>query len=242
MTDTQIHTLCAGRTDAGRVRTRNEDAILVRGKVGLWVVADGMGGHSAGEVASNMIVKRLDELMRPANPLEFVEMIEDCIDLVNRDLLAMAVQQGVDLIGSTLVLCVQCPEYMLCGWVGDSRCYCFEDGALRQITRDHSQANEDQNMQFGTLAGQPPAGAGMLTRAVGAEDALFMEWVVTTRSPDQQFLLCSDGINKEISDTELEAEFRRNQHPQDLLDSLFDLALNRGARDNISAIVVRLGE
>jgi len=237
-----VHAMTAGRTDVGRVRGHNEDAILVRDDVGLWVVADGLGGHSAGDFASQSIVERLGTLRRDGSLIDFAEAIEDCLSKVNLDLRATAVERNVDLIGSTVVLLLHGPDFMFCGWVGDSRCYCFEEGRLRQITRDHAHGADEEVTQFGGRSAQPAAGAGVLTRAIGAEDQLFVDWVVAPNRPDTQFLLCSDGINKEISDAELEAEFIRDQHPHDLLEGLFDLALNRGARDNVSAIVLRLRE
>lgn len=225
----------------GKVRKHNEDAILVRDEVGLWVVADGLGGHSAGDYASTMIVERLGALPRTGSALDFIETIEDTLSQINVDLLQTAVTRGVDLIGSTVVVLVHDSEFMLCGWVGDSRVYCFEEGQLRQITRDHVHGGDDDVTHFGTAAA-PAAGSGVLTRAVGAEENLFVDWVVTGNRPGMAFVLCSDGINKEMSDAELDDECRRNPQPQNLVDSLFDLALSRAGRDNISAVVVRIQE
>ncbi|MEO8858228.1 MAG: PP2C family serine/threonine-protein phosphatase [Burkholderiaceae bacterium] len=225
----------------GKVRKHNEDAILVRDEVGLWVVADGLGGHSAGDYASTMIVERLAALPRTGSALDFIEIIEDTLSQINVDLLQTAVTRGVDLIGSTVVVLVHDSEFMLCGWVGDSRVYCFEEGQLRQITRDHVHGGDDDVTHFGTAAA-PAAGSGVLTRAVGAEENLFVDWVVTGNRPGMAFVLCSDGINKEMSDAELDDECRRNPQPQNLVDSLFDLALSRAGRDNISAVVVRIQE
>ena len=232
----------AGRTVTGKVRKHNEDAILVRDEVGLWVVADGLGGHSAGDYASTMIVERLGALPRPGSAFDFIETIEDTLVQINADLLQTAATRGVDLIGSTVVVLVQDAEFMLCGWVGDSRAYCFEDGRLRQITRDHVHGGDDDITRFGAPAAPPQAGSGVLTRAVGAEESLFVDWVVAGNRPGMTFVLCSDGINKEMSDAELDDECRRHPQPQDLVASLFDLAMSRAGRDNISAVVVRIQE
>ena len=231
----------AGRTVTGKVRKHNEDAILVRDEVGLWVVADGLGGHSAGDYASTMIVERLGALPRPGSAFDFIESIEDTLVQINADLLQTAATRGVDLIGSTVVVLVCDTDFMLCGWVGDSRAYCFEDGRLRQITRDHVHGGEDDVTQFGATPA-PQAGSGVLTRAVGAEEQLFVDWVVAGNRPGMAFVLCSDGINKEMSDAELADECRRIPQPPDLVASLFDLAMSRAGRDNISAVVVRLQE
>ncbi|TPG08709.1 serine/threonine-protein phosphatase [Rhodanobacter glycinis] len=232
----------AGRTVTGKVRKHNEDAILIRDEVGLWVVADGLGGHSAGDYASTMIVERLAALPRTGSVFDFIETIEDTLVQINADLLQTAATRGVDLIGSTVVVLVHDRNFMLCGWVGDSRAYCFEDNRLRQITRDHVHGGEDDITHFGATPAPPQAGSGVLTRAVGAEEQLFVDWVIADNRPGTEFVLCSDGINKEMSDVELDGECRRNQQPQDLIVSLFELALSRAGRDNISAVVVRLQE
>jgi protein phosphatase len=235
--------ISAGRTVTGKVRAHNEDAILVRDDVGLWVVADGLGGHSAGDYASTMIVERLGALPRNGSVFVFIESIEDTLVQINLDLLQTAATRGVDLIGSTVVILVHDRDFTLCGWVGDSRAYCFENDRLRQITRDHVHGGEDDVTQFGSNAAPPPAaGSGVLTRAVGAEEQLFVDWVVAGSRPGMAFVLCSDGINKEMSDAELDDECRRNKQPQNLVADLFEVALSRAARDNISAVVVRLQE
>lgn len=231
----------AGRTVTGKVRKHNEDAILVRDEVGLWVVADGLGGHSAGDYASNLIVERLGALPRQGSVFDFIESIEDSLVRINADLLETAATRGVDLIGSTVVVLVHDKDFMLCGWIGDSRAYCFEDGRLRQITRDHVHGGDDDITHFGAVPSSH-AGSGVLTRAVGAEEQLFVDWVIAGNRPGMAFVLCSDGINKEVSDAELDDECRRNPQPQDLVERLFDLSMSRAGRDNISAVVVRLQE
>lgn len=233
--------LSAGRTVTGKVRGHNEDAILIRDEVGLWVVADGLGGHSAGDYASTMIVDRLGALPRDGSVFDFIESIEDTLVQVNADLVQTAARRGVDLIGSTVVLLVHDADFMLCGWVGDSRAYCYEGDRLLQITRDHVHGGDVDVTHFGEQA-PPQAGSGVLTRAVGAEDQLFVDWVVASNRPDIEFVLCSDGINKEMSDIELAEQCRQNTQPGDLLAGLFELALSRTARDNISAVIVRIQE
>lgn len=233
--------LSAGRTVTGKVRNHNEDAILIRDDAGLWVVADGLGGHSAGDYASSMIVERLGALPRNGSVFDFIESIEETLEQINADLLQTAASRGVDLIGSTVVVLVHAADFMLCGWVGDSRAYCFEGGSLGQITRDHVHGGDDDVTQFGA-ASAPQAGSGVLTRAVGAENHLFVDWVVAGSRAEMQFVLCSDGINKEMSDAELGDACRRFPQPQELVGNMFDLALSRAGRDNISAVVVRLQE
>lgn len=232
----------AGRLHVGKVRQHNEDAILVRDDIGLWVVADGMGGHSAGDYASGLLVHQLDKLERHGNVFDFIESIEDTVTEVNSHLLKLAVERGVDVIGTTVVLLVYSPDFMLCGWIGDSRGYCYEAGRLNLITEDHVHGGVKQDLTHfgGALPPQPAPGAGFLTRAIGVEDHVCLDWVVAGNRPGMRFLLCSDGINKEMSDEELEAEFRAAQDPKFLADKLIDASMARKARDNMAAIIMQL--
>ncbi|MEL1265709.1 PP2C family serine/threonine-protein phosphatase [Pseudoxanthomonas putridarboris] len=233
--------LSFGRTETGNVRRHNEDAVLVRDDLGLWAVADGLGGHTAGDYASALIVERLGALERNGSVLDFVDAIEDALRGVNADLRAAAAARRVDVIASTVVVLVHDHDLMLCGWVGDSRAYCFEDGRLRQLTRDHVHGEKDDLTRYGNHAGSQ-AGAGALTRAVGAEERLFVDWVVTGRRTGMRFLICSDGINKELSDQEIGEQCGSHADPPALLERLFAMALARAGRDNVSAVVVRIQE
>ncbi|GAB7535573.1 PP2C family serine/threonine-protein phosphatase [Burkholderia sp. 22PA0099] len=233
----------AGRTETGKVRRRNEDAILVRDDLGLWVVADGLGGHAAGDYASTLIVTRLGGLTRDGDVHAFVAAIEDCLQQVNDELRAAALERQVDVIGSTVALLVHDPAFMLCGWVGDSRVYVHEDDALVQLTRDHVHGQPVDITHFGApgaARSAPPAGSGVLTRAVGVEDTLFVDWAVAGSRPGMEFLLCSDGINKELSDSELASACREPLAPWQRVDRLCALSMARRARDNLSAVIVRL--
>jgi protein phosphatase len=233
----------AGRTDAGKVRSRNEDAILVREDLGLWAVADGMGGHSAGDYASGLIVSRLGALERDGSVYDFIEAIEDSLQQVNAELRGAAMSRCVDVIGSTVVVLVHDRDFVLCGWVGDSRAYVCEDGALVQLTSDHVCGQPGDVTLYGLPSGPgapAQAGTGVLARAVGAEDQLFIDWTVAGSRSGMQFLLCSDGINKELSDEELTLGRQSPVEPQEALTRLFSLALERPARDNLSAVIVRL--
>lgn len=232
------HFQSAGRTDIGKARRRNEDAILVRDEAGLWAVADGLGGHAAGDYASSLIVERLAAVPRAGSVFDFVESIEDTLADANADLRRAAQARGVDLIGSTVVVLVHDRHCMLCGWAGDSRGYCCGNGRLIPLTRDHLYGVEADAVRWSGGPAQSQPGGGVLTRAVGAEDALFVDWAVAGNRPGTQFVLCSDGINKEMSDAEIEAACARHASPGGVLDELFDTSLARGARDNLSAVVV----
>lgn len=235
-----LHFRSSGRTDTGKVRRHNEDAILVREDAGLWVVADGLGGHAAGDLASGMIVERLAALARPADVCDFIEAIEDTLAQVNAELLQIARTRQVDLIGSTVVVLVWDADFMACGWAGDSRIYAATGGRLRQVTEDHVTGAREDVTQFSAGAAEGPPGA--LTRAVGAQDTLHVDWVLASSQPGGRFLLCSDGINKEIDDAELASEVAAARDPAACVDRLLQLALARKGRDNISAVAVSIEE
>lgn len=230
----------AGRTDIGKARRRNEDAILVRDEAGLWAVADGLGGHADGDFASRRVVERLASLPRDGDVVDFIESIEDALAGVNAELRRAARARGADLIGSTVVVLVYGDAITLCGWAGDSRGYCCDDGRLAPITRDHLYGVAgDAERWSGGPAQTQPAG-GVLTRAIGADAALFLDWAVARNRSGARFVLCSDGVNKEMSDAEIEAACKRHPAPGEVLDEIFETSLQRGARDNLSAVIVSL--
>lgn len=230
----------AGRTDIGKARRRNEDAILVRDEVGLWAVADGLGGHADGDFASRLVVERLASLPRVGYVFDFVESIEDALAGVNAELRRVARSRAVDLIGSTVVVLVHDEAFVLCGWAGDSRGYCCAGGRLVQLTRDHLYGVADGADRWSGGPAQAQPGGGVLTRAIGADAVLFMDWTVARNRPGTRFVLCSDGVNKEMSDPEIETACTRRAMPDGIVDEVFETSLRRGARDNLSAVVVSL--
>jgi protein phosphatase len=228
----------SGRTSAGNVRPRNEDAILVRDDLGLWVVADGLGGHSAGDVASRAVVEALAALQRGPDLASFVDAIDDALGTVNDQLCEMARARGADAIGSTVVVLVHDQDMLMCGWVGDSRAYAFEHGSLTRLTQDH--VVDEPTGDLTELRGRAAPRPGALTRAVGASAQLHVDWTVIGCRRGQRFVLCSDGVNKEMDDVELEAHLRHCPDPESLVDRLIETSLSRVGRDNVSAIALYL--
>jgi protein phosphatase len=231
----------AGLTDKGRVRGHNEDAFLDAPQQNLWVVADGMGGHTAGDVASRMIVERLGKLQAQSDAPAFLEIVERELVAVNDDLRQHARDRNVQLIGATVVALLGSKDYFMCGWAGDSRAYRYQAGELQQISRDHSTAQE--MMDTGQFTAQQlqqtkPSG-NTITRAVGGEPKLHLDWVLSSYAPGTLFLLCSDGLTKEISDRRIAEELARNLAPQETVANLVKAALEAGGRDNVTAVIVR---
>lgn len=229
----------AALTDVGRVRQINEDACAALPENGIWVVADGMGGHDDGDHASQSIVDRISETGSHGSLAELVDAVEDGLLEVNRSLLTEAAARGGEsTIGSTVVVLLARDNHCACLWAGDSRIYRLRDDRLQQITQDHSQVMEmvEQGLLLREDAESHPA-ANVVTRAVGASDELYLDVDVEALSPGDRYLLCSDGLTKELTDTEI-AELLQHGDPPEACKKLVGLALERGCRDNVSVVIV----
>ena len=219
-------------TDTGKRRKHNEDALLNRPEAGLWVVADGMGGHKAGDVASQLITDSL-KAVSPTEPLEsYIKDVELCLQNVNTKLRQFAAKEyGNHLVGSTVVALV-C-EAQRCGflWAGDSRLYRFRNNKLQQLTQDHCETDENSS------SGWSVKSTNIITRAIGADDQLDMDMEMADVLDGDVFLLCSDGLDKEMSFKEIE-HIMQISELQDIAAALIDETLARGAKDNVTVIVV----
>ena len=234
-----VRMVSAGITHPGKVRSHNEDAFLDAPNLNLWVVADGMGGHSAGDVASAMIVDRLGRVKPSADTATFCDTVEAELSAVNVDLRKQAAERNVSLIGATVVAMLASKDFVLCGWAGDSRAYRFQHGRLDRISHDHSTAQEMMDTgQFNVAQLTGKQSGNTITRAVGGEANLFLEWAIAGFEPGAQFLLCSDGLTKEVSDQQIEQEFKAGRGPKALADALIQAALAAGGRDNVTVVVV----
>ncbi len=228
------------RTDSGRVREVNEDAYLERYDVGLWLVADGMGGHSRGDLASRLIVDTLRGFPAPQSLEQFSQLVRTRLTLANGRVLELASRLGASrLMGSTVVALLVYKGKCACLWAGDSRAYLLRDGHLRQLTRDHSLA--EQLVQRGEITREQVAHhptASRITRAIGTQPRLRLDERRFELQDGDAILLCTDGLNKELSDQEIEGvldSYDCDGASQELLD----LSLERGARDNVTIAVIR---
>ena len=195
----------ASRTHVGNVRKLNEDALLDRADVGLWAVADGMGGHHAGEIASQRIVTSLNGLDHLGNAATLEDSVYSALAQVNGELRAMAIAKGTDtVIGSTVAVMIARENRAVFLWAGDSRIYRLRDGKLGQLTRDHSQVEDmvAQGMISRAEAEDHPA-ANVITRAVGADDQIEIDRSEATVHSGDVYLLCSDGLNKTVPEREI---------------------------------------
>lgn len=229
-----------GITDVGKVRKHNEDAMLQRSEVGLWVVADGMGGHSKGDVASQMIVDSMKKVNERTSLIKFIDDIEDRLLNVNQKLIDKArASTKKSTIGSTLALMIAYENFCIYMWAGDSRIYRLRDGQMCQITTDHSQVELyiEKGMISRAEALVHPHG-NMITRAIGATDELYIDIDMQIMQRNDRYLLCSDGLTKHIQDYELEEHLKKGNSSEETCRTLIDLTLSRGAGDNVTAIVV----
>lgn len=237
--DTELIWTSASRTDVGLVRAINEDACLDRPERRLWAVADGMGGHAAGDVASRMVVEALAALPEPQGLEDYVDSARDALDVANRRLRNEATLRHVRTIGTTVAVCLACGRRCALLWAGDSRVYLYRDSRLAQLTHDHSAVEElkSQGYLSAEEALHHPA-QHLITRAVGAADELELDDTIVDVRDGDLFLLCSDGLTNEASDAEI-AEVLACGDCGQATHALVELALQAGGRDNISAIVVR---
>lgn len=231
----------AARTDTGKVRARNEDAFLALPEQGLWVVADGMGGHQNGALASRLIVEQLAELPEGSLDQRLVEL-RQCLHRLNHRLgqeLTITADRTDTVIGSTVVALLLDGDRAACVWAGDSRCYLWRGSRLYQLSRDHSlvqQLIDEQGLAPHEAARHPAANA--LTRAIGASETLQLDILELDVLPGDVFLLCSDGLYQGVSADELGACLNLPS-PHLAVERLFQRVLDGPARDNLSAVVIR---
>ena len=227
----------AAFTSRGNVRMHNEDAVLELPAAGLWAVADGMGGHDAGDVASRMIVEALCAVTRRELPSELLDDVEDRMQLVNERLYRKSLAEG-GLCGSTVAVLLAFDGYCLSVWAGDSRIYRSRAGTLSCITRDHSevQAMVDEGTLDAAEADRHNA-QNIITRAVGGTEALYLDLELRRLEHRDRYLICSDGLYKEVTEDRLGALLAAND-PEGACRSLLKEALGGVCSDNVSAIVI----
>lgn len=231
---------CASRTDVGLRRKVNEDSLLVRTERGLWAVADGMGGHEAGDVASSKVTESLLNLPIVYGLDNLVDCAVAALKKVNQELIALAGNDGQRTIGTTVAgLAVADGQYR-CFWAGDSRAYRLRDGEIIQLTRDHSLVQD--LVKAGMLTAEEAEShpnANVITRAVGVAEELKVDIVSGDTRPGDQFLLATDGLTRMVDDSELAAELASG-HPREVAEKLIKTVLARGAPDNVSIIITKL--
>jgi len=232
-----------GLSDVGRRRESNEDAFLVDARSDLYIIADGMGGYAAGEVASRIAVDSLKEVLSAPHDGKAAVRLQDAVQEANARICDSQAQADQRQMGTTLVAMVVENERAIIGHVGDSRAYLLREGALRRLTSDHSWVNEQ--VKLGLLsdeAAQRHPMRNIVTRALGSRTEATAELREEGIHPGDVFLLCSDGLNTMVPDPEIEAILQRSGvDPERACRELVSRANERGGEDNTTVVVVHVG-
>ena len=224
-------------THTGNVRKENEDACYVHPQEFLWIVADGMGGHASGQLASRMIVDYFQDFH--ATPLFGlnIKKLKYRLKAINKALLLAAENQDSDIIGSTVALLFAQNNYCVSIWAGDSRVYRYRNNKLITLTRDHSQLEELIEIGMNIDEIKHASNANVITRAIGAHQELKLECHIEEIKPDDIYLLCSDGLNKQLNDSEI-SEILASGPLEKSVQELLTRSLQNDASDNITAVGV----
>ncbi|MEP6572752.1 MAG: Stp1/IreP family PP2C-type Ser/Thr phosphatase [Gemmatimonadota bacterium] len=240
-----MHFTCAARTDTGIVRSGNEDNYLMLSDRGVFIVADGMGGHAAGEVASEMAVriisKELGSLRGLTDEQAGDRMRTAIINANNAIFDRTLTEHDKRGMGTTTTAMILLPKRFLIGQVGDSRAYILRDGEFLQITKDHSYVQEQ--VDLGLLTAEQARVhpySNVITRCIGANNDVVPDLYFGQLRPGDIILLASDGLTGMLEDPHLVTILSSEGGPQQWVDRMISEANRRGGLDNITAIIVRI--
>lgn len=226
-------------THDGCVRDHNEDRFLTAPNLGIWLVADGMGGHFGGDVAAQAIVDRVETVSQASSAPDLRARFLDRVALANADIRAHSTRNEGATIGATLAALLIHEAHFSCSWCGDSRIYLLRDGTLSQVSRDHTEAQEllDSGAITAEQAENWPR-KNVITRAIGVYEEAGIDHVTGTLNDRDAFLLCSDGLTGHLQDDEI-LSMMRGQPSQAACEALLAETLRRGASDNVTIVIVR---
>jgi len=225
-------------THIGLVRSRNEDSYLTRPEVGIWAVADGMGGHKDGDLASHTVIEALKSIQAPTSASELLTLCENSIFDANARLIEVGRQRG-DIIGTTIAVLLISDGYFACLWCGDSRIYLVREEGITQVSRDHTEVQDLlTNRVITPEEASAWSGGNAITRAIGVVDLPELEVSSGVLNAGDLFVVCTDGLTRHVEDGEILHCVRANT-PQQACDRLILLTLERGAVDNVTAIVIQ---
>lgn len=225
-------------THIGKVRRRNEDSYLVRPQTGIWAVADGMGGHDSGDLASRTVIDALRAIEHPVSAADLLDRCESQVISANNVLRSISRERGV-IIGTTVAILLAYAGHYACAWAGDSRIYVVRGNDIVQLSRDHTEVQE--LLSHGVITPQEEQTwprCNVITRAIGVSDLPELDMISGQLAPDDAFVLCSDGLYQHIRDEEILACVRALP-AQEACDRLLYLTLERGGVDNVTVIVAR---
>ena len=225
---------------AGNVRSSNQDAYYRHDQNGLWALADGMGGHSAGDIASQTIIQALANLSSAGASNTNIFTITSILEDVNEQLVKQNIEHN-RMTGSTIAVVFASGKNCTCLWAGDSRIYLYRNQRLLQLSTDHSQLQE--MIAHGEITPEQAKDYknNVLTRAIGADVDLKFDYKEFMLEPGDKLLLCSDGLYNEIERSEIAAILEYTSAAK-VPDELLKLCLARTAKDNVSIILVDIKE
>jgi serine/threonine protein phosphatase PrpC len=230
----------AARTHVGKVRRLNEDSVLALPDIGVFTVADGMGGHSGGDFASQTVVEAIATIRPELSGLDLMRAVRGAILAAHDLIVAEARRRGGATMGSTVVTLILSNAHFACLWAGDSRLYLCRDGHVEQVNHDHSLVGE--MVRAGKLSpaeAERHPQANIITRAVGAGDGLDLDKVRGETRKGDRFLLCTDGVSRYMDHEDL-ASLLVSRSIENVADALIERALDRGGEDNATVIVVEV--
>ncbi|GJD45620.1 PP2C-family Ser/Thr phosphatase [Methylobacterium cerastii] len=225
-------------THVGAVRTLNEDRCFVAPELGVYAVADGMGGHAAGDIASTAVVQALASIGPAVTAKDLLARLEDRMLQANAAIRAVAEARG-QLVGTTVAILIVFGSDFACLWAGDSRIYRIRDGAIAQLTHDHTEVQI--LVDSGALTPQEARDwprRNVITRAVGVRPEPELELVHCVLEPGDTFVICSDGLTTHVEDAAIR-DCAYGAEPQAACEALVGLALERGGSDNVTVVAVR---
>ena len=230
----RTHAIFGSRTDVGCVRERNEDSLAVSPP--LFAVADGMGGHAAGDVASELAVK---VLMKNAPTTADVDMLGEAVIKANHAVINEALRAELAGMGTTMTACVIEGTHLAIAHVGDSRAYLLHHGKLQQLTRDHSLvADMGEAGRLTEEEARVHPNRSIITRAIGSDPNMQPDLYEITASPGDRLLLCSDGLYSMVENSRIQSQLARIRDPQRCASALVNDAISAGGLDNVTVVVV----
>jgi protein phosphatase len=226
-------------THIGKVRQRNEDSYLIRPEIGIWGVADGMGGHEAGDVASRIVIEELGSIGAPSSGADLLRECEERIAAANTRLKEIGDERGGVIVGATIAVLLAFDGHYACLWAGDSRIYVVRGSKIVQLSQDHTEVEE--LLVKGVISREEAMtwkARNAVTRAIGVYDQVELEIMSGPMENGDSFVICSDGLTRHVANDEI-LHCVDSGLSQEACDNLIALTLERGATDNVTVIVVR---
>lgn len=223
----------------GNVRALNEDISYSNPEAGLWAVADGMGGHDAGELASRTIADALAAMPIAGGAQALNANVLDALQFANAAIMALSAERGKGTMGSTVVVLLTFENAFRCLWSGDSRAYLLRSDKLHRITRDHTEVQDLIDRGVLTAAdAENYHRRNVILHAVGVDTELFLDHIDGNILPGDTFILCSDGLTGHVGDLEI-LRIASGLRPEQICAALLELALRRGGNDNVTITAVQ---